>query len=75
MNYRDLIGVGLVSLVLGSGALGTVAGPSGEETRTVDRQTIVASYDHIRHIRVAKPLTVKVDGRTGRGVVTFGSTE
>jgi len=40
MNYRDLIRVGLVSLALASGALGTVAGPSGEETRTVDRQTI-----------------------------------
>jgi len=40
MNYRDLIRVGLVSLALASSALGTVAGPSGEETRTVDRQTI-----------------------------------
>jgi hypothetical protein len=32
-------------------------------------QPAVAETDHVRHVRLATPLVVRVDGRTGRGVV------
>jgi hypothetical protein len=32
-------------------------------------QPLVGETEHVRHVRLAHPLTVKVDGRTGRGVV------
>jgi hypothetical protein len=35
-------------------------------------QSTVAESDHVRHVRLAEPLEVKVDGRTGRGVVRHG---
>jgi len=30
---------------------------------------VAAETDHVRHVRLARPLLVKVDGRTGRGAV------
>jgi hypothetical protein len=33
------------------------------------RQRAVAETDFVRHVRLDAPLVVKVDGRTGRGVV------
>jgi hypothetical protein len=35
----------------------------------LDAQTPVAEADHVRHIRVAQPLLVEVDGRSSRGAV------
>jgi hypothetical protein len=34
------------------------------------RQEIIAETQFIRHVRLPKPLQVKVDGRTGRGVIS-----
>ncbi len=33
------------------------------------RQTVVFESDHLCHVRVQTPIEVKVDGRTGRGVI------
>ena len=33
-------------------------------------QEIIADSEHIRHVRVSKPICVKVDGRVSRGVIT-----
>jgi len=30
---------------------------------------VVAETEHLRHVTLAEPLTVKVDGRTGRGII------
>jgi hypothetical protein len=35
----------------------------------LDRQSSVTETDHVRHVRLEKPLSVKVDGRSGRGAV------
>jgi hypothetical protein len=35
----------------------------------LNRQEIVEQTDLIRHVRLAEPLAVKVDGRHGRGVI------
>jgi hypothetical protein len=35
----------------------------------LDRQPAAAETELVRHLRLAAPLTVKVDGRTGRGVI------
>ena len=35
----------------------------------LDRQSIVTETDYVRHVRLDKPLTVKVDGRAARGAV------
>ncbi len=35
----------------------------------LDRQPAVAETELVRHVRLASPLRVKVDGRTGRGVI------
>jgi hypothetical protein len=35
----------------------------------LNSQTLVADTGLIRHARLARPLTVKIDGRTGRGVI------
>ena len=35
----------------------------------LDRQASVVETDNVRHVRLASPLLVKVDGRAGRGVV------
>ena len=35
----------------------------------LDRQSCVSETDYVKHVRLEKPLTVKVDGRSGRGVI------
>jgi hypothetical protein len=35
----------------------------------LERQEVVARTDHVRHVRTAVPLEMRVDGRTRRGVV------
>ena len=47
---------------------------AGVATRSIDwewldRQSSVTETDHVRHVRLEKPLRVKVDGRSGRGAV------
>jgi len=49
-------------------------GGAGVAARGIDwswlnRQPIVTETDHVRHVRLEKPLSVKVDGRSGRGAV------
>jgi hypothetical protein len=49
----------------------------GAFRRSVDwawlaRQPIVAATEHARHVRLERPLRIKVDGRTGRGAVWRG---
>ena len=36
------------------------------------RQTAVAETEHVRHVRTSAPLSVRVDGRAGRGVILAG---
>ena len=38
----------------------------------LDGQTVVAHAEHVRHVRTSVPLSVRVDGRTGRGVIVAG---
>jgi hypothetical protein len=35
----------------------------------LEAQPAASETAHLRHLRLAQPLTMKVDGRTGRGVV------
>jgi hypothetical protein len=35
----------------------------------LDRQRVMAETDFVRHVRLDQPLDVRVDGRTGRGVI------
>jgi hypothetical protein len=47
---------------------------AGAATRSIDwnwldRQPTVTETDHVRHVRLDRPLSVKVDGRSGRGAV------
>ena len=37
----------------------------------LDSQETVAESEHVRHVRLKKPLLVKVDGRTGCGLIRF----
>jgi Pyruvate phosphate dikinase, AMP/ATP-binding domain len=39
----------------------------------LNRQPVVSETDLVRHVRSALPITVRVDGRTSRGVVLAGS--
>jgi len=41
----------------------------------LDRQPVVTQTGFVRHVRLARPLVVKVDGRTGRGVVVTGAAD
>jgi len=41
----------------------------------LDRQNVIQETDFIRHIRLSRPLQVRVDGRTGRGLVHMPSDE
>jgi hypothetical protein len=41
----------------------------------LDAQPAVAETDLVRHVRTAAPVTVRVDGRTGRGVVHRAAVE
>jgi len=36
------------------------------------RQGVVAETEHVRHVRTSVPLSVRVDGRAGRGVILAG---
>jgi hypothetical protein len=46
-----------------------------EESRGIDwawldAQPAAAETRHLRHVRLAVPLSIRVDGRSGRGVIT-----
>jgi hypothetical protein len=36
----------------------------------LEAQEVVAETEHVRHVRAASPLSIRVDGRSGRGVIT-----
>lgn len=40
----------------------------------LSKQPVVTETDLVRHVRVARPLVVRVDGRSGRGVVLRGES-
>jgi hypothetical protein len=44
-------------------------GPYPLDWRWLDRRSAVAETDVVRHVRLDSPLTIRVDGRTGRGIV------
>jgi len=44
-------------------------GKYGINWEWLDRQPVVKETKHYRHVRAAKPLHVRVDGRTGRGII------
>jgi len=44
-------------------------GSRGVDFNWLDRQSALEETDHVRHVRLERPLTVRVDGRVGRGVV------
>jgi hypothetical protein len=37
----------------------------------LNQQQVVSETDSIKHVELKKPLSIKVDGRTGRGVIKF----
>ncbi len=46
------------------------AGPHGVDWQWLNAQSAAAETPHARHVRLATPLRVRVDGRSGRGVIT-----
>jgi hypothetical protein len=49
-------------------------GPLPIRWEWLNRQPVVRETEYVRHVRIKAPLTVRVDGRSGRGVV-LASTE
>ena len=45
------------------------AGPYQVDWRWLDMQSPVAETQFVRHVRTSSPLEIRVDGRTGRGVI------
>jgi hypothetical protein len=41
----------------------------------LNQQPVVRETDFIRHVRLAEPLTVRVDGRSGVGVILHESRD
>ncbi len=41
----------------------------GLDWEWLDKQACVSETDYIKHVKLVKPLTVKVDGRSGRGII------
>jgi hypothetical protein len=41
----------------------------------LNRQPAIRQTEFIRHVRTAEPLTVRVDGRSGLGVILHGEAE
>jgi hypothetical protein len=37
----------------------------------LDKQQQVAETEYVRHVKLQKPLAIKVDGRSGRGVISY----
>ncbi len=38
----------------------------------LNAQKALSETDHVRHVRLEKPLNIRVDGQTGRGIITHG---
>ena len=49
-------------------------GPLPIRWEWLNRQPVVSETEYVRHVQIKAPLTVRVDGRSGRGVV-LASTE
>jgi hypothetical protein len=47
-------------------------GPFSVDWDWLERQETVEETDHVKHVRVADPLSVKVDGHHRKGVVRYG---
>jgi hypothetical protein len=50
-------------------------GPYSIDWDWLSRQTAVSETELVRHVRLAKPILVRVDGRTARGVVLRNGTK
>jgi hypothetical protein len=48
------------------------SGPFGIDWDWLERQAVAAETEFVKHVRLAAPLQVKVDGRSGRGVILRG---
>ena len=48
------------------------SGPYGIDWNWLDRQNVIEEMPYTRHVRVKSPLTVKLDGKNGRGVIRHG---
>jgi hypothetical protein len=46
-------------------------GPHHIDWQWLGRQPIVQSTDHVVHVRLTRPLDIRVDGTTGRGVIRY----
>jgi hypothetical protein len=46
-------------------------GPYGINWDWLNRQAVISETDLVRHVRLVKNLVVRVDGRTGRGVILW----
>jgi hypothetical protein len=46
-------------------------GPHRIDWQWLDRQPVVHSTDHVVHVRLPRPLDIRVDGGTGRGVIRY----
>ena len=45
------------------------AGRYGIDWNLLDKAKVIAETEHVRHVRLERPCTVKVDGRRSRGVI------
>ncbi len=46
-----------------------LSGRASVDWKWLEQQPAVAETDHVRHVRLGEPLKVRVDGRSGRGVI------
>ena len=45
---------------------------TGIDWQWLDEQCVVSETELVRHVRLERPLEVRVDGRTGRGIIRHG---
>ncbi|MGE5236181.1 MAG: PEP/pyruvate-binding domain-containing protein [Acidobacteriota bacterium] len=62
--FHNLTSFGVLYLSVGH------RGPYRVKWSWLDGQAAEGESMHLRHVRLAHPLTIRVDGRTGRGVIT-----
>lgn len=68
--FHNLSSFGVCYFTVGHGVGGDVV-----NWKWLKEQNVIRETDFIRHIRLSRPLQVRVDGRTGRGLVRMPSEE
>jgi hypothetical protein len=66
--FHNIISFQVLYLCVRHETEGGAARP-GIEWKWLDCQRSIGETDHVRHVRLEKPLRIKVDGRSGRGAV------